>query len=131
MSTIPVNLKDVAVAAQEMIAQLKRDAESMSDRIKRQGEESARAVTNALATLEEGLGEMSELMLAASHVFVRRFELAAGWNDGGKPAEFSAALETTSNQRIELAGDKFNRGSSQTIKPGKHKVILFIIPEEG
>ena len=130
MSTPSVNLKDIAAAAVEIVAQLKRDAESAADRIKRQGEESARAVTNALATLEEGLGEMSELMLAASHVFVQRFELAAGWNDGGKPAEFSAALETTSSQRIELAGDKFNRGSSPTIKAGKHKAILIIIPED-
>lgn len=129
MSTPSVNLKDVAAAALEMVAQLKRDAESAADRLKRQGEESARAVTNALATLEEGLGEMSELMLAASHVFVQRFELEHGF--GGRsvqPLPLRVEMDA-GNNRIVLA-DSYGQDATKAIKPGKHRVVLFIIPED-
>lgn len=129
MSTPSVNLKDVAAAALEMIAQLKRDAESAADRLKRQGEESARAVTNALATLEEGLGEMSELMLAASHVFVHRFELERGFaSQIAQPLPLRIEMDA-GNNRIVLA-DSYGQDATKAIKPGKHRAVVFIIPEE-
>lgn len=131
MSTIPVNLKDVAAAAQELIAQLRRDAESMSDRLKRQGAESAQAVTGALAQLQEGLGETSDMMLAASHVFVQRFDVhAGGYGADGRGEPLGGNLEFGNNQRVELCGNRYGDVFSR-IKPGKHKAILFIIPEEG
>lgn len=123
MSEPSVNLKDVAAAAQEFVAQLKRDAESAADRIKRQGEESARAVTNALAQLEEGLGEMSELMLAASHVFVKTFDHGAGCS-----VPFRAVIEANC-QQAELAYSHDSLRGEAGIRPGKHKAILIIIPE--